>query len=138
MSIVFKDTVRRTPRFDVQLPVEVEGLDLTVRAGTFRMDGKAYVLEEDEIYTITPNETEKVSAFFYLVEMKNDQTVRVFVDEMIGDEAPVPMLDPVDMTVLHRLGSLMLPPGGDSLEDEDVTIQVMRLVPEIQPEVEEK
>lgn len=137
MSIVFRDTVRRTPRFDVQLPVELSGLEVTIRAGTFRLDGKSYVLTEDESYVVTPNDDERVRAFFYLVEMKSDNSVRVFVDDMIGDEAPIPMVDPKDMKVLHRFVSLVLPPQADSLED-DALVYVMRLIPEIQPQTEVK
>lgn len=137
MSIVFQDTVRKTPRFDVQLPVELSDLEVTVRAGTFRIDGKSYVLTEDESYTITPSDDERVRAIFYLVEMKSDNSVRLFVDEMVGDEAPIPMIDPKDMNVLHRFISIVLLPEVETLED-DALVYVMRLIPDVQPQTEVK
>jgi hypothetical protein len=71
----------------VALAVTVYGLQIRVTAGSFKVAGKDYSLEEDHTWVVTPSSTDMTFVDGYLVRDKQSGEVTLLVDETCGDEA---------------------------------------------------
>lgn len=102
------------------LEVVQSGMDITVKAGSFKVEGADYSLGEDHVFTATER-PERVDAIAWLVQRKSDDVVLVVVDELVFDDnAGWP--DHYDWTdspyrKLKRIWHSNLPSNTTSLDD---------------------
>jgi len=105
---------------DVQLEVEVVGLTIVVKAGSFRVSGKDYELVDDETFTASFEAVSK-TLFGYLVKEKSTGEARLLVDEFTHDGQGVRFSDP-DYEVLWELFLCNIVPA-DTASLEGVEVQ---------------
>jgi len=79
MGITFVDTLGSSSNF-VELPVEVEGLTVTIRAGSFGVGRVTYELGEDHFFTLD-SMTSRCALSVYLVQEKATNEVTLLVDD---------------------------------------------------------
>ena len=70
------------------LAIQQSGLDITVKAGTFRVRRTDYELDEDAVFTATPNPDYTVRATGYIAQAVSDDDVVLVVDEVVEGDPP--------------------------------------------------
>jgi hypothetical protein len=84
----------------LDLVVSVQGLALTVAAGTFKHDGVEHTLVQDETVTISSHD-HTFNLFVWLV--LHEGAVSLLVDEIGPNDRMFSWLDHPEITLLHRL-----------------------------------
>jgi hypothetical protein len=102
---------------DIQLVIDRTGLmELTVRAGTFNLDGTSYEFTEDQVCEITGSPTEKMWANGFVAVDKATQDLVMLTDEFtygVVEEVYTWGDGPYDN--LHHLFGLEIPAGTTDL-----------------------
>jgi len=86
MGNVYNDAVRNPAVTLMELVVEVSGLDITVRKGTFKIAGVDYELDSDVTHPVTLDADDPTSVMGYLV-LDPSGDVALFIDELVHDGA---------------------------------------------------
>ena len=102
----------------VELAVEQSGLDITVKAGSFKVGGQDYTLAEDSTYT-AQNVAERVYVCAYLAWDTVQEQVEVVVDEM-PDSDPEAYDWDGDEEMLYAIYQVKIPESTASLDEVEV------------------
>jgi len=131
MSMIVDDKVSYL--YDIRLPVTIEGMRLTVGAGSFTLKGEVCSLEDDEVFDF-PVLQERHGAFGYLVRIRADGTFRMLIDDLVAGDHPY-IFDPSGPYENIRCYLVVdIPAGGVSnLNDARVRVFSLKLEEETPP-----
>ncbi len=110
-------------RLEVDLPVTIEGLKLTVGRGDFRVQGQTYTLPEDQEITFEPAQ-ERISVHGYLAHDSVTNETFVLADivpEVFGQFDHFEWAES-SFQPLHVLFVFTIPPGTSNLDDVPVKV----------------
>lgn len=107
----------------VSLLVEQNGLNVTVRAGSFVIAGTSYELSQDQVYTHV-SDSLKMWVSGCLAKNRATNVVQLFVDEVKDDgvDTHYRFLDTDPYELLHRLFNVEIPANTPSLNSLDVQV----------------
>lgn len=117
MTIIHHDSVSATNPFDLDL--EVAGMTVTVKAGTFYSEGVAYELLEDQEYIPVPG----VATFGVtgrLIQDRATGAVSLYIDERFAGEMPHIPIDLVKP--LHTFFWFAVEPGTVDLSGVEINV----------------
>ena len=112
--------VRQSKKHSVDLPVEADGVLLTIRAKDFVVGGNQYALAEDEEYEVGDSDSE-VCLVGFLVLTKEGEA-RLFVDERSIINPAFSFETQDDLKLLKRLFILDVPAHTTSLADLELIL----------------
>ena len=106
----------------IDLAVELLGLQVTVKAGSFQLGGVAKQLAADQAFSIV-NRSDPAWAIAYLVESESDQSIGLLVDDFVSDgvDTPFRFYPGCGYKCLMRMISIEVPPNTASLDGANVT-----------------
>lgn len=132
MGVTYKERPRPEDVSRLTLEVEVAGLLVTVKKGSFRADGKDYALTEDMEHEVVVDPSNLTSVLAYLVQLV-DGTVNVLVDELVHDGIDrAYQFDDGSVRPLCSIYTIHhIPPGTTDLSTQ--AVQVDRTTPELKP-----
>jgi hypothetical protein len=106
MGVVYELAYHDPSRESFRLDVEVEGMTIRVKKGSFVTGGKSYSLSEDSEYDVTGSATHKVSINGYIV-LDRAKKPQVLIDELVHDGVDQPYLfKDGQFTPLHPIFSI--------------------------------
>ena len=122
MAIVAKE--RHGVGYDCKILVEQSGMDLTVKAGVFTINGVEHELAADELFTATADGASRTSVVGYLVEEVASGDVDLLVDEtlMNGEDTGYAFERGGPYKAIHRLFAMIVPAGVTTLDGVDVAV----------------
>jgi hypothetical protein len=108
----------------IALTVEQAGMKMTVKAGSFTLDGEEKSLAEDEEYTVGQRAEDTTVAAF-LVEDTSDGSYHVLVDEFIHDgiDEKYVFARGGQYKLIERIYDMEVPGGTTTLDDIDVRLK---------------
>lgn len=107
----------------VTLDVSYTGLDITVHAGSFLVEGQSYDLLEDQTYTVQADGTYNSSVWGYLVQDVSDSSIHVLVDRVLDNGADVfYKIDGSLYKSLARLWTVEVAAGATDLESTSIRV----------------
>jgi hypothetical protein len=121
----------RAPKTLVQLVVEQTGMQITVKAGTFKLSDVVETLEEDQEVTI-PVRTVDTDVIGYLVRVKADGKIAVFVDEVQRDglDDLYNFTSKSPWKLISNLFLVRVPADATTLDGETIRVDhVLELIP---------
>lgn len=115
---------RQNKTKEILLSVGQVGMDITVSAGEFKLNGLDFSLEQDEVLSVVAHDTYEKTIIGYLVrDIETDNSV-LLIDEVLQDGEDSPYIlesnGPYDNT--HRLLFFKVPPGASTLDEVDVKV----------------
>jgi len=105
----------------VDMTVEQTGLDVTVKAGSFKVGGQDYTLVEDSVYT-AQNVAERVYVNAYLVWDTVQEEVSVMVEEMPDSDPEAYEWNGSPYENLHCVYNIVIPASTSSLDAIDIDV----------------
>jgi len=132
MSVVQQERRTRDGGFDLQ--VLQSGMDITVKAGSFRIKGQDFTLAEDEVFTAVADATYDTAVVGYLCQdLNNGGQLALVVDEVLQDGADTPARwDSTAYKSLVPAFIVNVPAGATTLDDVVVTARKL-----VDPDAEE-
>lgn len=120
MSVIQRERKCRDGGVDLQ--VLQSGMDITVKAGSFRVRGEDFVLAEDEVFTAVADATYETMVVGYICQdLGNGGQLVLAVDEVIRDGVDAPTRWDSDVyRVLHTAFSVSIPAAATTLDGVDV------------------
>lgn len=120
--LVYRD-VASNPVQQYPVPV-VDGLTITIPAGTYILSEETVVFAEDETYTVVPGVLD-LDIHGYIVRVTATNEVHLFVDDIAAGDTGY-SFDDGTYAVLLQLFSLHVVPGTTTLAD--ISVRVKRAV----------
>lgn len=109
----------------VDLQVLQSGMDVTVKAGAFRVKGEDLTLTEDEIFSATANATYDTSVVGYLCKDWGDgDKIVLVVDEVLRDGIDgSSRWDSAAYKAIHTIFTMDVPAGAVDLDGVDIRVR---------------
>lgn len=126
MSLTITEVQASAEDHNINLDVQVDGMTITVKAGSFRVCGVDYQLAEDQEFEVTADAAELTGIEGWLVVDKASGLPVVFVEERVSSERGYMFPDSGPYKLLEGIFFAQIPPGTTDLKD--VEIRVRRLV----------
>lgn len=136
MSVEVKNEVIRDGGFE--LAVTQEGMNITVKAGTFRVKHEDFELTEDAVFAAVADSTYQTNVVGYLAQDLGDGgAVVLVVDEVLLDGVDAPSRwDSAAYRVLHAAFMARVPAGATTLDA--VPVYAMHLTQPVAAEVDDE
>lgn len=118
--------VRSFPCVDGGMDLEVvqSGLDITVRAGAFRIKGEDYKLADDAVFSAEPDDASATRVQGYLAKEVDGGAVVLVVDEILLDSNDAPSRwETAAYALLCPLFVADVPVGAASLDGVQVCVR---------------
>lgn len=118
-----RDAIDPSKQTQVDLLVEVSGLNITVKAGSMVIAGKPVVLSKDTVYKASTHAQLSWLRGF-LVRERTTGNVTVLVDEYVvdGEDSPFEFLPTCPYDPLYALYAAKVPSGTTDLANADFTL----------------
>ena len=107
----------------LDLDVQVSGMTITAKSGSFRICGVDYELVEDQEFDATADDDVDTTVEGYLVVDSADDSVVLLVEERTAPEEFYEFTPDGPYRPLERLFSMNIPPGTTDLADVEIQIQ---------------